>query len=96
MRPLRKPTLMPAMTGSSAITAIGVLAGVVGLVLVIGRLASRFSFHTTTKAGRTLFLRESIALDPRRRVHLLQCGNRQVVLLTGGSQDVLVGWINEP
>ena len=30
-------------------------------------------------------LRETVALDPRRRLHLVQCGQRQVVLLTGGS-----------
>ena len=40
-----------------------------------------------------LTLRESMALDPKRRLHLVQCGSRQVVLLTGGAQDLVVGWI---
>jgi len=83
------------MIGASVIPAIGVLAGVVGLVLIAGRLATRLPFRPQIGAGRTLVLRESVALDPRRRVHLLQCGQRQVVLLTGGSQDVVVGWMKE-
>lgn len=83
------------MTATSLISAIGILAGIVGLVLVIGRIVSRLPLTAKVGAERTLVLRESIALDPRRRVHLLQCGQRQVVLLTGGSQDVVVGWMNE-
>jgi hypothetical protein len=26
----------------------------------------------------------------------VQCGQRQVILLTGGGQDVVVGWIQDP
>lgn len=83
------------MTATSILSALGVLAAVVGLVLIAGRITSRLPLSAKAGAGRTLVLRESIALDPRRRVHLLQCGQRQVVLLTGGSQDIVVGWVNE-
>ena len=83
------------MSVTSVISAIGVLAGVIGLALIAGRVIASFPFKTQGGAGRTLRVRESVALDPRRRVHLLQCGQRQVILLTGGSQDVVVGWINE-
>jgi flagellar protein FliO/FliZ len=40
-----------------------------------------------------LTVRETIALDPRRRLHLVQCADRQVILLTGGAQDLVVGWV---
>ncbi len=83
------------MTAASILSALGILAAVVGLVLIAGRVVSRLPLTAKVGAGRTLVLRESIALDPRRRVHLLQCGQRQVVLLTGGSQDIVVGWMNE-
>lgn len=83
------------MSTTPIISAMAILAGIVGLVLLTGRIASRLPLNTKIGAGRTLVLRESIALDPRRRVHLLQCGQRQFVLLTGGSQDVVVGWMNE-
>ncbi len=83
------------MPTASILSALGILAGIVGLVLLAGRVASRLHLTAKVGVGRTLVLRESIALDPRRRVHLLQCGQRQVVLLTGGSQDIVIGWMNE-
>jgi flagellar protein FliO/FliZ len=36
---------------------------------------------------------ETLALDPKRRVHLLECQGKHVLLLTGGTQDVVVGWL---
>jgi flagellar protein FliO/FliZ len=83
------------MNITSVFFTLSVLAAVIGLVVLAGRLATHFSFRSHPAAGRLLILRESVALDTKRRVHLLQCGDRQVVLLTGGSQDLLVGWVNE-
>lgn len=40
-------------------------------------------------SGRLQFV-QSIALDPRRRVTLLQCDGTAVLLLTGGPTDVLL------
>lgn len=84
------------MTTHSALVVVAVLAGVLGLIVAATRL---FQFTTLwrpqPRAGRTLVLRESVALDPRRRVHLIQCGHRQVVLLTGGGTDLIVGWLQE-
>jgi flagellar protein FliO/FliZ len=84
------------MNSTSVLFTLSVLAAVVGLVVLAGRLAMRFSFRSHPAGGRLLVLRESVALDTKRRVHLLQCGDRNVVVLTGGSQDLVVGWINEP
>jgi len=36
-----------------------------------------------------------IALDSRRRLYLIECQGRRVLLLTGGGQDVVVGWPDE-
>ena len=44
----------------------------------------------------TLRLRRVLALDARRRLSLVQVGGRQVLLLTGGGQDQVVGWLPEP
>jgi flagellar protein FliO/FliZ len=84
------------MTIQSIILAVAVLAGVLVLILVATRLFQFGLWRSQLRQGRTLILRESIALDPRRRVHLVQCGQRQVVLLTGGGQDLVVGWMPEP
>lgn len=42
-----------------------------------------------------LALVQSLALDPRRRVHLLRCDGRCVLVMTGGGQDVVLGWLPE-
>jgi flagellar protein FliO/FliZ len=84
------------MTTQSAFLVVGVLTGVIALILAATRLFQSSLWRTQPRPGRTLVLRESIAIDPRRRVHLVQCGQRQVILLTGGGQDVVVGWIQDP
>jgi flagellar protein FliO/FliZ len=75
---------------------VGALVGVLALIGVAVRLFQMGNWRTQPRPERILVLRESVALDPRRRVHLLQCGTRQVVLLTGGGQDLVVGWVQEP
>jgi flagellar protein FliO/FliZ len=84
------------MTTQSALLVVGVLTGVIALILAATRLFQFSLWRTQPRSGRTLVLRESIAIDPRRRVHLVQCGQRQIILLTGGGQDVVVGWIQDP
>ncbi len=78
------------------ITAAVALAGVLLLLALAARLIRIGGWVPRPQAGKLLALRESIALDPRRRLHLIQCGERQVILLTGGTQDVVVGWIATP
>lgn len=41
-----------------------------------------------------LTLEQVLALDPRRRLCLVRCGGRRVLLLVGGTQDCVVGWID--
>jgi flagellar protein FliO/FliZ len=84
------------MTTQSTFLVIAVLAGVLMLIVAATRLFQFGLWRPQPRPGRTLVLRESIALDPRRRIHLVQCGQRQVVLLTGGGQDLVIGWLQEP
>ncbi len=83
------------MITQSAWIIAGALAVIVALILTAKRLFQAGVWRPSPRAARTLALRESIALDPRRRVHLVQCGQRQVVLLTGGAQDLVVGWMQD-
>lgn len=48
-----------------------------------------------SRTQRLLVLQETIALDPRRRIHLVACDGKRIVLLTGGPQDLLIGWLPE-
>lgn len=84
------------MNAPSTLVVIAVLAGVLALIGVAARMFQRGMWRPQARPGRTLILRELIALDPRRRVHLVQCGQRQVVLMTGGGQDLVVGWMQDP
>jgi len=84
------------MNAQPVLLVLGSLIGVLALIGAATRLLP-FSLWRTQprRPGRTLILRESIAIDPRRRVHLVQCGERQVILLTGGGQDVVIGWMQD-
>ena len=84
------------MTIQSIFLVIGTLSGIVALIVAATRIYRSGMWRARFPHGRTLVLRESIALDPRRRVHLVQCGPRQVILLTGGGQDLVIGWMPSP
>jgi flagellar protein FliO/FliZ len=81
----------------SAVTAVAALAVVLGLVWLASRAARLGGLATRpTAANRRLAVQDTIALDGRRRVTLLRCDGRLVLLLTGGAQDVVVGWLPDP
>ena len=84
------------MTVQNVLLAVTMLIGVIALIGAAAKLFQFTGWRPKPGSGRTLLLRESIALDPRRRVHLVQCGERRVVLLTGGGQDVVIGWMQDP
>lgn len=46
-------------------------------------------------AGRRLRLEETLALDARRRLLIVRCDGRDALILTGGGQDLLLGWLPE-
>lgn len=83
-----------SLTG--VLTAAVALAGILGLILLIGRSLRFTPFARPGSSGRLLVVKDSIALDARRRLHLVQHGDRMVLLLTGGGSDVVVGWLDRP
>jgi hypothetical protein len=86
------------MTGSlsTLLTSAAALAGIVGLILLIGRALRHTSLGKPASSARLLIVKDTIALDARRRLHLIQHGDRAVLLLTGGETDVVVGWLDGP
>ena len=84
------------------LTSAMALAAVLGLILVIGRALrfsalAQFSKHARpAKSGQFLIVKESITLDARRRLHLIQHGDREVLLLTGGPRDLVLGCRGSP
>ena len=83
------------MTATSLLTAAGALAAVLLLVLLAGRLARFTRLARPRGASGQLRVEEQITLDPRRRLLLVRCDGRRVLLLTG-PQDCVVGWLPEP
>lgn len=82
------------MTYDTIIAALGALALVLLLVLLAQR-AARWGGLAPRGTGR-LAVVETIALDPRRRLCLVRCDGRHLLLVTGGAQDIVVGWIDQP
>ncbi|MBL6454122.1 flagellar biosynthetic protein FliO [Belnapia sp. T6] len=68
-----------------ALLAVLLILALLARGLRAGGLAAR--------PGRRLAVQEVLALDSRRRVLLLRCDGREALLLTGGGQDALLGWL---
>ncbi|MDN3567341.1 flagellar biosynthetic protein FliO [Paeniroseomonas aquatica] len=75
------------LQAAGALTAVLLLLGLTARGLRAGRPGQR--------AGRRLALQEVLAVDTRRRLLLLRCDGREVLVLTGGGQDVVLGWLAE-
>ncbi len=77
------------------LTAIAALIAVLGLIWLAARLA-RISGIGLRRAsgtkGRLLAVEELLALDQRRRLLLLRCEDRRVLVITGGT-DIVLGWV---
>lgn len=77
---------------SNVLIGLAALVAVLVLVLLSGRAAGTV-LARRPQAGRRLALRETLALDPRRRLLLVACDGREALVLTGGPADVVVGWL---
>jgi flagellar protein FliO/FliZ len=78
---------------NTLLTAVAALGGVLALVW-LGARAARLTGLAPRPAGRRILaLQDAIALDSRRRLLVVRCGARDVLLLTGGAQDLVVGWL---
>jgi len=64
-----------------------------GLAAAIGPWLARLR-QAGGGGGGALALEQVLSLDPRRRLCLVRCGARKVLLLVGGPQDCVVGWLD--
>ena len=81
----------PLWTLLSALAALGVVLGLIWLAT----RAARWSGLAARPAGaRRLAVVDALALDMRRRLTLVRCDGQCVLLLTGGAQDIVLGWID--
>ncbi|WP_419730307.1 hypothetical protein [Lichenicola sp.] len=84
------------MPMTDLLSAAGALALVIGLIVLL-RFGSRFvGMGRLRPANTPLILAGQLALDGRRRLHLVGCGSGQVLVLTGGVTDVMLVWPQAP
>ncbi len=82
------------MSVHDLLTTVAALAAVIVMIL-LARFGTRF-IGLLPRRGMTqgaLSLLATLPLDQRRRLTLIGCQGRQVLLLTGGSSDVVLGWL---
>ena len=73
-------------------TALAALAGVLLLIMLLARGLRRLGWAPAAASGATrrLAVEETLPIDGRRRLLLLRCDGRPMLLLTGGPTDVLM------
>lgn len=78
-----------------ALSALAALAAVVALVLLAARLARRtgLALPRPGSGTRRLIVQDTLALDRARRLHLVRCDGRDLLIMTGGQGDIVVGWL---
>ena len=76
------------------LTVGAALAAVIAMILLV-RFGTRLTGLTQHGPPRqsALVLEASLALDARRRLTLVRCQGGRILLLTGGSSDMLLGWL---
>jgi flagellar biosynthetic protein FliO len=79
------------MSTTQLALTIPALAVVLAIALAGAWLARRFGLGRGAPGGTHIALIESLALDGKRRVHLIQCGDHRLLLATGGGSDILLG-----
>lgn len=78
----------------SILLAVAALVAVLALIRASQLLARRAGLAMPSGTGRRLVIIEQIAIDPRRRLLMIGCDGRTLLLLTGGAQDVPLGWVD--
>jgi flagellar protein FliO/FliZ len=80
---------------SLSFKAILALAAVVLLAFAALRALRAVTIDGTKPGGarRRLAVQEVLPLDPKRRLVLVRCDGRDLLLLTGGAAEVSLGWV---
>lgn len=85
--------MQDGLSAATLLTAAAALLAVLGALALL--LRGVRALGAAKRGGRRLGVREAVALDARRRLTLATCDGRELLLLTGGAQDVVVGWLPE-
>ena len=82
-----------SLTGAGgALLWLAALLAVLALIWA-GQAVLRWRWRLPAPGARRLRLTETIALDPKRRLHLVACDGRGLLIETGGPHDLFLGWL---
>lgn len=84
------------MLFTELVSAVGALALVIGLILLLSYGTRFVASRRAPDGGAGLKVAGQLGLDGKRRLYLVQCGAGQVLLLTGGTADVMMTWPERP
>ena len=88
------------MNSANIATSLGALGLVIVLLLIGQRLVKYFPiakrFVDPAATNTRLEITQALTLDPRRRLLLVRCDGRHLLILTGGTQEVSLGWLEPP
>ena len=77
-----------------ALFALALTLGLFGLgVYAVRRWGPKGLLQLQVGTDRRLSIVESLNLDATRRLVLVRCDGRELLLLTGGPQDISLGWV---
>ncbi len=77
----------------SILVAMVSLAAIIAFLVLGMRLMRQRMMSAGTQSTRALKLCETLPIDPKRRIHLLDCEGRKVLVMTGGGGDRVIGWV---
>ena len=84
-----------ALPTSSIAWAVAALALVLGLIMLSAGVARRTGlgrFGTSTHARR-LVVQDAVMLDRTRKLTIISCDGRDLLLLTGPTRETVVQWL---
>ena len=81
---------MENMEPFRVVAALVLVLGLIGLAALVARRAGFGGAALRGGKGRRLALVETLALDPKRRLALVRCDEREHLLLLGPNADVVV------
>ncbi len=87
--------MVPTNLLTPPLAAIAALCVVVALILAVSRGARLLGIPLPTRTGQRMTVTETVALDVKRRLHLVMVDGRTVMLMTGPDSSVVVGWLPE-
>jgi flagellar protein FliO/FliZ len=80
---------------SLSLKALAALCAVVLLAFAALRALRAALGAAKPGGGRRLAVQEVLPLDPKRRLVLVRCDGRDLLLVTGGAGEVSLGWLPE-